>query len=465
MKQTKRLLFWLLLAGLVGWLASHSQPGRAQEAAPYYVVQPGDTLSNIAYRLGVDLQQLARANNITDPSRIQVGQKLVIPNLEGVQGEIAARPAIFGEDLTSLSRGLGLAPTLLARLNHLVSPAQIFAGRSLLMPRAAADQNAFHHADLVGAESLLAFGLSHGQNPWAVALLNRLPGTWAALPGDTLFLPGERDASAPAAFPQGVNVQVHPTVWVQGRTHEVRVQAPKGSQISGRYDAQALHFFPFEAEQWVALQGVFALATPGLYPLQVEVRFPDGRTFRFQQALQVQRGQYAFERLHVAASLLDPALNKKEYQDFANLAALATPTRYWGGRFRAPVAPPLDTCHPSYFGTRRSYNDTFFWYHTGLDFCGRVGTPIYAPADGVVVFTGQTKIHGWVTMIDHGWGVYTAYCHQDAVLVEKGQRVHAGDLIGKVGRTGRVTGPHLHWEVWVGDVPVDPQEWLEKVYP
>jgi murein DD-endopeptidase MepM/ murein hydrolase activator NlpD len=69
-------------------------------------------------------------------------------------------------------------------------------------------------------------------------------------------------------------------------------------------------------------------------------------------------------------------------------------------------------------------------------------------------------------MINHGWGVYSAYMHQSQVLVKVGDRVEAGQLIGKVGGTGlRVTGPHLHFEILVGDVQVDPMDWLSQVYP
>ena len=68
-------------------------------------------------------------------------------------------------------------------------------------------------------------------------------------------------------------------------------------------------------------------------------------------------------------------------------------------------------------------------------------------------------------MLDHGWGIYTVYGHQSETLVEVGQQVEAGQVIGRVGTTGRSTGPHLHWEVWAGGVQVDPQQWLTQTYP
>ncbi len=468
--KSKRLLL-LLSALLLALSIAPAAPAHAEETPPlpYYIVQPGDTLSNIAYRFGIDLQTLANANNITDLGSLQVGQKLVIPGLEGFHGEMSTRTVAFGETLTAVSRAYRVSETALARLNHIVTPYQLFAGKSLILPKSALETAPPQRA-LVGQTSLLRTALRHGQSPWALALANDLPGTWAALPGDVLMLPGTTDESdTPLAFPNGVSINLQPTAWVQGHTGEVRVVADAAASLEGTLGEHTLHFFPWgEGENpttWVALQGIFALAQPGLYPFRVQITLHDQTTFAFEQAIEITAGNYTSERLTVPANLLDPDLNKAEAQKFAEITRPATPTRYWEGVFQAPEAPPFDKCHPSYFGTRRNYNDTFFWYHTGLDFCGQVGTPIYAPAEGVVVFVGTTEIHGNVTIIDHGWGVYTTYCHQSEIFVTEGQRVHPGDLIGKVGRTGRVTGPHLHWEVWVGNVPVEPMEWLTRAFP
>ena len=453
----------LLLALLVGAFLA-PRPARAEENPPYYVVQPGDTLSGIAYQFGIDIQKLAAANGIADYGNLQVGQKLILPGLEGFHGEMTARPIAFGESLTALSRAYRIPEGALARLNHIVSPYQLFVGKAFILPAQAMQTPPPRRA--LAADSLMALALAEGQSPWALALANGLPGTWAALPGDVLALPNTTDENNPAlALPSNFTAAIQPTAWVQGHTHEVRFAAPGAEQVSGTFGERPLHFFPLQEQAWVALQGVYALATPGLRPLQVQATLANEQTFAFEQAVPVVAGNYAYERLVVPASLLDPELNKQENEKFAELTAPATATRYWNGIFKAPEAPPLDDCHPSYFGTRRNYNDVFFWYHTGLDFCGKVGTPIYAPADGKVVFAGTTEIHGHVTIIDHGWGVYTTYCHQSEILVQTGQTVHTGDLIGKVGRTGRVTGPHLHWEVWVGNVPVDPMEWLQRAFP
>ena len=133
---------------------------------------------------------------------------------------------------------------------------------------------------------------------------------------------------------------------------------------------------------------------------------------------------------------------------------------------QSPVPASLSNCFPSVFGNRRSYNQSgYFFFHTGLDFCGRPGVEIYAPAPGRVVFTGPLTVRGNATVIDHGWGVYSAYAHQTEFRVSKGDWVETGQLIGLVGETGRVTGPHLHWEIIVGGVQVDPMDWLSQEFP
>jgi murein DD-endopeptidase MepM/ murein hydrolase activator NlpD len=83
----------------------------------------------------------------------------------------------------------------------------------------------------------------------------------------------------------------------------------------------------------------------------------------------------------------------------------------------------------------------------------------------VIVFTDFLTVRGNATIIDHGWGIYSGFWHQSEIQVEVGDRVETGQVIGLVGGTGRITGPHLHWELWVNQVPVDPEQWLVEAFP
>ena len=146
------------------------------------------------------------------------------------------------------------------------------------------------------------------------------------------------------------------------------------------------------------------------------------------------------------------------------LTAVITPEKYWDGIFRTPVDEPV--CIKSWFGNRRSYNDQpFNRYHSGVDFGVCANLNVYAPADGVVVFSGPLTVRGNATIIDHGMGVYSGFWHQTQSFVEVGQKVTSGELIGEIGSTGRSTGPHLHWELFVNGNSVNPLDWLEKTYP
>ncbi|MCA9912181.1 MAG: M23 family metallopeptidase, partial [Anaerolineae bacterium] len=159
---------------------------------------------------------------------------------------------------------------------------------------------------------------------------------------------------------------------------------------------------------------------------------------------------------------LAPAVQENEFAILRSITSTITPERYHEGLFSIPAAAAMNAP----YGTRRSYNGgPVNNFHSGADFASAPNTPIFAAGNGVVVLADTLNIRGNTIVIDHGWGIYTLYAHQTSFNVSVGDRVITNQTIGFAGSTGRVTGPHLHWEVWVNGVPVNPITWTQRTFP
>ncbi|HEU0295815.1 MAG TPA: peptidoglycan DD-metalloendopeptidase family protein [Anaerolineales bacterium] len=459
-------IFPLLLLFLITALVI--QPAAAQTSGPRYLVQPGDTLSAIANRFNVTLNELLTANPSVDPNLLAQGQEIVIPGLEGITGILDTEVIAFGDSLRSLSRRTQVSDEHLIRLNRLVSPTELYVGISLIIPKQEGQTDVKTRAHIGIGESLLELAVKQHTNVWALVETNKQKGTWEALPGDVLYSPtGSGDAQAtglPSAF---LSASIAPLPLVQGKTEVIRVQTQDSSPVTGLLVDRPLHFHQTATEQ-VALQGVHPLLEPGVYPLRLQAEMPDGSTQSFEQMVLLSLGDYYSEELYVDPATIDPAVTEPENQNVIALTSPFTPTQYWTGLFTSPAVYPDQ--FTSRYGVRRTYHGlgtdlTIEGFHTGLDFAGGEGLQIFAPAAGKVVFAAPLTVRGYATIIDHGLGVYSGFWHQSQILVNVGDMVEQGQVIGLVGGTGRVTGAHLHWELWVNGVQVDPLDWLNQVYP
>ena len=461
---------WISLL-LVVLIALSAGPVAAQETTPeqpVYIVQPGDTLWDIAARFGVDYGELAAANGLGADSLIYPGVELIIPGLEGITGTLTTQEVAFGETLASLSRRYAVPVEVLARLNRITSPSEVYAGMSLVLPLSEQTPEPGPRLSLAPGQSLLELAVLNDANPYTLAAVNAQANPSTILPGQVLRLTSRDGVTdpGPGALPPAISA-VGITDFTQGQTSVIRLDGLPGLSLSGSLMGHPLNFFALPEGGYAALQGVHAMAEPGTYPLTLEGSLPEGAQFGFTQLVRVYAGDFLYDLpLYVDPETLDPAVTGPENELWDSLVEPATADRLWDGLFSSPVDAAHADGWTAQFGSRRSYNDSeYIYFHTGLDYCGQVGHPIYAPAPGVVVYTGELVVRGNATVIDHGWGIYTAYMHQSEIQVQVGDQVTTGQLIGLVGDTGRVAGPHLHFEVWAGGVQVNPLEWMTQEYP
>lgn len=473
------ILVSLLLCNLVIYkpvLAQEDQPD-----GPVYIVQEGDSLWQIALRFGVSVDSLANENGIADAGQLAIGDALVIPGLEGVQGYLTTQDVSFGDTLTSLSRRFQIPVEELKKLNKLTSSYELYVGRSLVVLESNQEGTGSKKESIEPGRSLFENAISNAATPWTYIIENDLSGSWNALPGDALHIPvetiqetGENQAllSQPSALPDSVKaISIDPLPGVQGKTEVIIIKAGEGIEIRGSFIDRNLAFMKLQNSEYTSIHGIHAMADPGAYPLSLQFfsnEQKSGETsFTFTQPVYITSGGYAFDPvLEVSPETIDPAVTQPEDAQWNAFFAPITSEKLWEGKFVSPAPKEFADCWPSLFGNRRSYNGSpYEYFHTGLDFCGGVGTQIFAPARGEVVFAGPLTVRGNATVINHGWGVYTAYMHQSEILVKTGDMVEPGQVIGLVGGTGRVTGPHLHWEVWAGGIQVDPIDWLNQTYP
>lgn len=459
------LLFWLL----------SPQPAAAQTqpAAPVYIVQEGDNLNSIAIQFGVSVQDLLNANNLTNANLIGVGSQLIIPGVSGVTGYLTTTTIPLGASLQSLSRAYAMPTEALVQINRITSPAEVYAGATLILALAqpTIQTPSINTAPLLPGQSTLQFAAQHNISPWTVLLQNESPSAWQIPTGNALTLPATAITFA-WGTPNLQDLSISKLPIPQGGSTTIHVQTQQPATLSGSLADRELHFFEPNSNDQIALQGVHRMNRTGIYPFYLKVSFADGSSYEFEQTILLKPMTAVFDNpLTVDPATTNSDTTKAEDELVRTLTANATPTRYWQGPFIAPidVAPNYrlyPDCVTSDYGNLRSYNGSpYNFYHTGLDLfaCGNT-LNIYAVAPGVVVYADFLTVRGGYTVIDHGWGVYSAYGHQSEMSVQVGDRVEAGQRIGLIGKTGRVDGPHLHWEVWVNGVLVNPMDWINNSF-
>jgi murein DD-endopeptidase MepM/ murein hydrolase activator NlpD len=422
----------LLLIGLIALLASVN-PARAQTPSNpelEYVVQPNDTLLSIALAHNLRLTDMIVANQLSPLGFVFAGQKLVLP---GVPAPTATPPPTP----TPQPSPTPVVDIPLTETPHIVQP----------------------------GETIYSIAEYYGVPMGSLVLVNSLLNPDHLESGQILQIPAADVPTPEAPAAPFAAVQLSEQEIIQGRTLVVNVQLSQPATLSGWFEGQPLFFSDGPAGEKWAITAVHALLQPNTYPVVINAALPNGETVTRVEPVTVLEGPYGFENIQLdntRSSLLDAELLAAERKKLLNLWTNVSPQPRWTGPFWYPSGDPNIT---SYFGTRRTYNfSDEFSFHSGVDF-GGAGTPIYAPAGGTVVLTEPLTVRGNAVVIDHGLGLYSGYWHQSQIAVQAGQIVNPGDLIGYVGSTGLVTGPHLHWELRLNGIAVNPLQWIRESIP
>ncbi|MBS0342864.1 MAG: peptidoglycan DD-metalloendopeptidase family protein [Proteobacteria bacterium] len=213
--------------------------------------------------------------------------------------------------------------------------------------------------------------------------------------------------------------------------------------------------------EWTALVGIPLSAVPG--ERHIEVRSGSAGTAR-RLAYTVSTKKYTEQRLKVPPrtvdlSPADQARYERERTHLAGVMATFSDAAVLPASLQMQV--PVPGRRSSSFGLRRIFNGQARNPHSGMDIAAGTGTPVLAPLPGQVIDTGDYFFNGNTVWLDHGGGLLSMYCHLSVIGVQPGAQLRAGERLGEVGATGRVTGPHLHWSVMLNRAMVDPALFIE----
>ncbi len=274
------------------------------------------------------------------------------------------------------------------------------------------------------------------------------------LTASLLFIPALR-ADVQVARSQGqrpLSVSVWPASIGQGDVVQIDVAGDAEHSITGTIFGSDLSFsFDAANSRWSALAGIDLDTKPGEYRIRV-----DRGDVRASRLVQVHARQFRVRRLRVPDTFVNPPPEALVQIDNDNKAlaeayAQRTPQRWSGG-----FALPVDGAPTSNFGTRSYYNGRARSPHAGVDFTSEPGTPIRASNHGAVALAAPLYFTGNTVIIDHGARLFSVFAHLSEFQVKAGEVVMPDTIVGLVGATGRVTGPHLHWSVRLNGARVDP---------
>ena len=293
--------------------------------------------------------------------------------------------------------------------------------------------------------------------PTPEATATALPPTATPAPTFTA-VPSEQTPSPAAAAPTGdATAELSPASVPQGGVFVVRLRNASVEPTPVVLFSGIEHAMLLQAQLWWAVIGVAADFPPGQQAVQISTDAEGAPIL----TINVTDAAFPEENVDLppetSGLLTDTTAIEQERVLLESLYAGLTLERLWSGTFAMPATGALGDG----FGFERSFNGGPYSNHTGLDILAAEGAPVTAANTGRVVYTGALQLRGNTVVIDHGAGVFTGYHHLSQIGVVQGQTVSQGETIGAVGATGLVTAAHLHWELIVRGVRVDPLPWTQ----
>jgi len=261
------------------------------------------------------------------------------------------------------------------------------------------------------------------------------------------------------------NVDISNSTISNGKTAMITFEKEKNieyKKLIADKKSYKIYQHPLDATKMYALLPINYYEKPSRKKVEV-LYSEDSKNKSKKLFLDIEDGKYKKEKIKVQKSKVNPQGKEvkkriaKEYAEAMKIYSTFSDEIQVSSKFIAP----MDSKITSSFGKARVYNDTLKGYHSGTDYRAKVGTPIKASNDGVVVLAKDRFYAGGTVILDHGHGIYTCYYHLSKFNVKLGQRVNKADIIGLSGASGRVTGPHLHFSARVGGEQVDPLQLIE----
>ncbi len=263
-----------------------------------------------------------------------------------------------------------------------------------------------------------------------------------------------------AADDSAAMVTVVPEAPVQGDTLSVIVTAPRSSAVGVSFDGTSVTAYALPGGARRALIGTDPTVATGAHRLVVTVTQRGRAALRIPRDVRIGSGRFGVRTVTLGAKtagLISAENAATERRILGSVLSRRTPEALWSGPFAAPSDGTMD----SPYGDQSFYNGRRAWWHQGMDYAASAGAPVVAANAGVVALAQLLPLGGNTVVVDHGQGVLTEYLHLSAFTVRTGARVANGTMVGRIGATGLVTGPSLHWGLYVNGTWVNPLYWME----